>query len=190
MHSLLEFIVFQGLDIPDIQLVMESVSLHASRRNNAQRDTLSMCALVALEPQDRSVCCVWCGLIRKVIHNILHSARKTIHIVHAISQCYRSTYSWTHTHVHLHTHKDIQWSFRIKDTLGGWLVLYLEAVLWWEIRMGTIIISIGVIASVLYLDVVLWREGPSYEAPLYTHAHTQLLYTHTHTSIMCAQCHT
>ena len=42
-------------------------------------------------------------------------------------------------------------------------VLYLEAVLWWEVRIiivSTIIISVGAIASVLYLVVVLWWEGP------------------------------
>ena len=43
------------------------------------------------------------------------------------------------------------------------LVLYLEAVLWWEVRIiivSTIIILIGAIAGVLYLEVVLWWEGP------------------------------
>ena len=49
----------------------------------------------------------------------------------------------------------------MKDTLIGsaTFVLYLEAVLWWEVRIiieSTIIISIGTIASVLYLEAVLW----------------------------------
>ena len=42
-------------------------------------------------------------------------------------------------------------------------VLYLEAVLWWEVQIitvRTIIISIGAIAHVLYIEVVLWWEGP------------------------------
>ena len=42
-------------------------------------------------------------------------------------------------------------------------VLYLEAVLWWEVRIiivSTTIISISAIAGVLYLEVVLWWEGP------------------------------
>ena len=49
-------------------------------------------------------------------------------------------------------------------------VLYLEAVLWWEVQIitvSTIIISFGTIASVLYIEVVLWWEGPLQEAPLY-----------------------
>ena len=60
--------------------------------------------------------------------------------------------------------KELQWSLRIKDTLGVKLfVLYSEAVLWWEIQIiieSTIIISIGATASVLYIEVVLWWEGP------------------------------
>ena len=38
-------------------------------------------------------------------------------------------------------------------------VLYSEAVLWWEVRItivSTIVISIGDIASVLYIEVVRW----------------------------------
>ena len=38
-------------------------------------------------------------------------------------------------------------------------VLYMEAVLWWEVRI-VIVISIGAIACVLYIEVVLWWEGP------------------------------
>ena len=55
---------------------------------------------------------------------------------------------------------------------GGDFVLYLEAVLWWEVRIiiaSTIIISIGAVASVLYIEVVLWWEGPLLEAPLYSY---------------------
>ena len=46
---------------------------------------------------------------------------------------------------------------------SGYFVLYLEAVLWWEVRItivGTRVIPIGAIASVLYIEVVLWWEGP------------------------------
>ena len=46
---------------------------------------------------------------------------------------------------------------------SGDFVLYLEAVLWWEVRIiiaSAIIISIGAIAGVLYIEVVLWWEGP------------------------------
>ena len=46
---------------------------------------------------------------------------------------------------------------------GGDFVLYLEAVLWWEVRITTVstrVIPIGAIASVLYIEVVLWWEGP------------------------------
>ena len=42
-------------------------------------------------------------------------------------------------------------------------VLYSEAVFWREVRIiikSTIIISIGAIASALYIEVVLWWEGP------------------------------
>ena len=39
-------------------------------------------------------------------------------------------------------------------------VLYMEAVLWWEVRIIIVRISIGAIASVLYIEVVLWWEGP------------------------------
>ena len=38
-----------------------------------------------------------------------------------------------------------------------------EAVLWWEVQIiivSTINISIGAIANILYLEVVLWWEGP------------------------------
>ena len=54
----------------------------------------------------------------------------------------------------------IQWSLRIKDTLGAW---HWEAVLWWEVRAtteSTRVMPIGAIASVLYTEVVLWWEGP------------------------------
>ena len=42
-------------------------------------------------------------------------------------------------------------------------VPYSEAVLSWEVRIiieSTIIISISAIACVLYIEVVLWWEGP------------------------------
>ena len=39
-------------------------------------------------------------------------------------------------------------------------VLYLEAVLWWEVRITIVSTIIGVIASVLCMEVVLWWEGP------------------------------
>ena len=59
---------------------------------------------------------------------------------------------------------DIQWSLRIKDTLGVEIsFLYLKAVLWWEVRItivSTRVIPIGAVASVLYIEVVLWYEGP------------------------------
>ena len=46
---------------------------------------------------------------------------------------------------------------------SGDFVLYLEAVLWWEVRITTVstrVIPISAIASVLYIEVVLWWEGP------------------------------
>ena len=52
----------------------------------------------------------------------------------------------------------------MKDTFGSEdFVLYLEVVLWWEVRItivSTRIIPIGAVASVLYIEVVLWWEGP------------------------------
>ena len=44
-------------------------------------------------------------------------------------------------------------------------VLYSEVVLWWEVEI-TIVVSIGVIASVLCIEVVCWWEGPLWEVPL------------------------
>ena len=46
-------------------------------------------------------------------------------------------------------------------------VLYSEVVLWREVEI-TIVISIGVIASVLCIEVVRWWEGPLWEVPLYS----------------------
>ena len=46
---------------------------------------------------------------------------------------------------------------------SGDVVLYLEAVLWWEVRItivSTSVITIGAVASVLYLEVVLSWKGP------------------------------
>ena len=46
---------------------------------------------------------------------------------------------------------------------SGDFVLYLEAVLWWEVRITIVsirVIPIGAAASVLYIEVVLWWEGP------------------------------
>ena len=43
--------------------------------------------------------------------------------------------------------------------------LYSEVVLWWEVEI-TIVIPIGVIASVLCIEVVRWWEGPLWEVPL------------------------
>ena len=45
-------------------------------------------------------------------------------------------------------------------------LLYSEVVLWWEVEI-TIVISIGVIASVLCIEDVHWWEGPLWEVPLY-----------------------
>ena len=50
-----------------------------------------------------------------------------------------------------------------KGHFGRDFVLYLEAVLWWEVRItivSTRVIPIGALASVLYIEVVLWWEGP------------------------------
>ena len=44
---------------------------------------------------------------------------------------------------------------------SGDFVLYLEAVLWWEVGItivSTRVIPIGAIASVLHIEVVLWWE--------------------------------
>ena len=47
-------------------------------------------------------------------------------------------------------------------------VLYSEVVFWWEVKI-TIVISIGVIASVLCIEIVCWwEEGPLWEVPLYS----------------------
>ena len=46
---------------------------------------------------------------------------------------------------------------------SGDFVLYLEVILWWEVRItvvSTRVIPIGAVASVLYIEVVLWWEGP------------------------------
>ena len=46
---------------------------------------------------------------------------------------------------------------------SGDFVLYLEAVLWWEVPItivSTRVIPIGAVASVLYIEVVLWWESP------------------------------
>ena len=46
---------------------------------------------------------------------------------------------------------------------SGDFVLYLEALLWWEVRIiivSTRVIPIRAVASVLYIEVVLWWEGP------------------------------
>ena len=46
---------------------------------------------------------------------------------------------------------------------SGHFVLYLETVLWWEVRIAIVstrVIQIGAVASVLYIEVALWWEGP------------------------------
>ena len=48
---------------------------------------------------------------------------------------------------------------------SGDFVLYLEALLWWEVRISIIssrVIPIGAVARVLYLEIVLWWEAPLY----------------------------
>ena len=69
-------------------------------------------------------------------------------------------------------------------------VLYLEAVLWWEVQITIVsprVMSIGAIASVLYTEVVLWWEGPLQEAPLYlvskTHISTEVQYSEENDSL-------
>ena len=58
----------------------------------------------------------------------------------------------------------LQWSLRIKGTLGAEILSFIWrlTILWWEVRItivSTRVIPIGAVASVLYIEVVLWWEG-------------------------------
>ena len=73
---------------------------------------------------------------------------------------------WLHKyHAQLMLHISIQWSLCMNKGHFGSIdfVLYLEAVLSWEVRITIVctrVIPIGDVASVLYTEVVLWWEGP------------------------------